>query len=79
MTGGKVIQLPMSCRLMLAVLFHQITNGKLNVDFLMMVMKIVKPPGIKKFDEETEAKYRKKVGDCNNRSKFLIHVYSSGI
>jgi hypothetical protein len=41
------------------------------VDFLMMIMKITKPPGIKKFDEETEAKYRTKVGDCNNQSKFL--------
>jgi hypothetical protein len=51
------------------VLFQQLTGDKLNVDFLMMVMKVSKPKGVKKFDEETEAEYRTKVGDCNNQSK----------
>jgi hypothetical protein len=51
-------------------LFRQMTEGKLNVDFLVMVMKITRPENGKKFDEQAEAKYRKEVGDCNERSKF---------
>ncbi|PNF21836.1 hypothetical protein B7P43_G05963 [Cryptotermes secundus] len=44
------------------------TGGKLNVDFLVMVMKISRPENGKKFDEQEEVKYRKEVGDCNERS-----------
>lgn len=43
------------------------TDGKLNVDFLVMVMKISRPESGKKFDEQTEAKYRKDISDCNER------------
>jgi hypothetical protein len=41
-----------------------------------MVMKITRPENGKKFDEQEEAKYRKEIGDCNERSKFAyIHTY----
>jgi hypothetical protein len=46
------------------------TGGKLNVDFLILVFKMTKPAG-SKFDEEMEAKYRKKVDKCNEKGKFL--------
>jgi hypothetical protein len=47
------------------------TGDKLNVDFLVMVMKITRPKSDKKFDEQAEAKYRKDIEGCNERGKFI--------
>lgn len=50
-------------------LFYQMKDDKMDVEFLVAVMKTARPENVTTFDDEKEAEYRKNVNDCNKESK----------